>query len=264
MKNIWLDDDYYKLAPLTDHAVEHAEEKLKVKLPDAYLNLLRKQNGGSLVYNACPSPIPTSWADDHINIDHILGISKKEGILQSDYLISEWGLPENIVLFSGNGHSWFALDFRDTKEEPPIIFVDTESEQIIELAPHFETFLAGLYVQEYEEESEDTYVEPKLREWTLDKVNTAISTNNEIEVIQAFDYLYTNKKGNEQFIEQKLMVLLQSPSLELKQLAANYAHDLNNRRILSSEGLQEIITIIRKDNEIDYYVDMFFSKYSGK
>lgn len=264
MKNIWLDDEYYQLPSLTDQAVENAEEKLKVKLPATYINLLKEQNGGSLVYNAFPSPVPTSWAVDHINIDHILGISEEEGILQSDYLIREWGLPENLVLFSGNGHSWIAFDFRNTKEDPPIIFIDTESEQLLELAPNFNAFLAGLYVQEDKDEAEDAYVEPQIKDWTLAKIDIAISTNNKMQVIQALDYLHQNKRGNEHFIEQKLMVLLQSPLLDLKEIAANHAYEFNKRRILSSEGLQEIIHIIQKDPEIDYYVDMFFPNHSGK
>jgi hypothetical protein len=147
MKNIWRkDSEYFKLKPLTDKAVEEAEEKLKVKLPESYINLLKEQNGGYIIYDSFPSTVPTSWAEDHIDVDHIMGIGEEDGILKSNYLIEEWGLPENIVLFSGDGHSWVALDYRNTKEEPPVIYINVESEQIIELAPDFNTFLNGLYV----------------------------------------------------------------------------------------------------------------------
>lgn len=261
MKTIWRDDDYYKLLPLTDKAVEDAEEKLKVKLPESYINLLKEQNGGYINYNSFPSSVPTSWAEDHIHIDHILGVGEEDGILQSEYLIKEWGLPTNIVLFSGEGHSWVAFDYRNTKKEPPIIYIDSDSEQVIELAPNFETFLNGLYVEEEkEEELEDAYIEPVVTHLTLDEVDTALSTSNEQEVIRALNFLYENTKENEYFIEQKLIVLLQNPILEIKQLAANYANHFNEVGILSSKGVEEMVSIIRKDKEIEYYADMYFDE----
>ncbi|WP_429901158.1 hypothetical protein [Gottfriedia sp. S16(2024)] len=34
--------------------------------------MLKQQNGGMIKYNSFRTEIPTSWADDHINVDHIL------------------------------------------------------------------------------------------------------------------------------------------------------------------------------------------------
>ncbi|WP_167555343.1 SMI1/KNR4 family protein [Gottfriedia acidiceleris] len=83
-------------------------------------------------------------ADDHVNEDHILGIGGETGILESAYLIKEWGLPRNIVLISGDGHSWIALDDKDTKQEPTVIYIDVDDDQIIKITPYFEAFLKGL------------------------------------------------------------------------------------------------------------------------
>jgi hypothetical protein len=257
--SIWQkDDEYYKLQPLTDDMVMKAEEKLKIKLPQSYIRSLKEQNGGYIKFDSFPTEVPTSWSDNHINVDHILGIGEENGILGSDYLIEEWGLPNNIVLISGSGHSWIALDYRNTKEEPPIIYIDVESEQIIEIAPNFDTFLNGLYVDETE--FDDNYYEQDERNWTLDELKIALSTSNEQEVIPALNYLYENPQGNEQFIEQSMIVLLQSPNLEIKELAANYANHFNESGILSSKGINEIVSIIRGDKEIEYYADMFFSE----
>jgi hypothetical protein len=119
VKSIWQkDDDCYTLAPLTDALRKQAEEKLNVTLPQSYINILKEKNGGSIIYDAYPTAIPTAWADDHIHIDHILGISEQEGILESEYLIQEWGLPKHIVVISGSGHSWVAFDYRNTREDP--------------------------------------------------------------------------------------------------------------------------------------------------
>ncbi|MFD1030790.1 SMI1/KNR4 family protein [Metaplanococcus flavidus] len=263
MKNFWQEDDEtYKLVPLTAKIIESAEEKLQVKFPKSYIKLLKKQNGGYIYYNAFPCDVPTSWADDHINVDHILGIGEEEGVVKSEYLINEWGLPKNIVVFSGDGHTWIAFDYRKKKSEPPIIYVDVEADQIIELASDFESFLEGLYVNETELEDEveldDTDYEQGKRNWSLDDLKSALSTTNQREIIPALNYLSENRKGNETFIEQSMIELLQSPVLEIKEVAANYANEFYKRGVFSSEGVKEMISIIKRDNEIAYYVEMFF------
>ena len=107
MKNIWkIDEEKEKL---TDDMVINAEKKLGVKLPSAYIELCRIQNGGYIIYDAFPTSVPTGWAEDHISVDHIRGIEEK-GILSNDYYIEEWDLPKDIILLGGDGHTWTAMD----------------------------------------------------------------------------------------------------------------------------------------------------------
>ena len=149
MRNIWdLDEERPKL---TDEMVAHAEEKLGVKLPSAYIELCKIQNGGYITCNAFPTSVPTGWADDHIGVDHINGIDE-EDILSSGYYIEEWELPKDIVLICGDGHTWTAMDYRQTKENPPIIYIDLEYGDdvfILELAPNFKAFVDGLFTYDY-------------------------------------------------------------------------------------------------------------------
>ncbi|MBM6771055.1 MULTISPECIES: SMI1/KNR4 family protein [Bacillus cereus group] len=152
---IWADDDYLKLAPINDELIKKAEEVLNVKLPESYITLLKEQNGGTLRLDVHPTSKPNSWADDHVNVSGLYGISFNENessILESRYLIREWEMPESIVLLSGDGHTWIALDYRNVAENPPVIFIDNEFEEIIELAPNFESFLQNLTTYEYDEE----------------------------------------------------------------------------------------------------------------
>ncbi|MDQ0216682.1 hypothetical protein J2S13_003156 [Oikeobacillus pervagus] len=144
IKSIWKEHDEHKLKPITKETVAIVEKKLKVKLPESYISLLKEQNGGYIIFDSYPTDFPTSWADDHIYIDHIRGIGEEGGILESDYLIKEWGLPKEVVLISGDGHTWIAFDYRNTNKEPPVILIENDGEEIIELAPNFETFLNGL------------------------------------------------------------------------------------------------------------------------
>lgn len=145
MKNIWRIEQGKE--KLTDQMVQEAETKLGVKLPSAYIELCKIQNGGYITYDSYPTSVPTGWADDHISVDYIRGI-EEEGILSNDYYIEEWELPKDIILICGDGHTWTAMDYRQTKEDPSIIYIDLEYGDkifILEIAPNFKTFLDGLF-----------------------------------------------------------------------------------------------------------------------
>ena len=147
MKQFWEIDEegYYTLKQITAEEVAKAEDKLGVTLPDTYKKLILKQNGGYIVHNAFPTTHSNSWAKDHIQFNHLLGIAEDEGIMDSAYLIKEWELPEGLVLINGNGHTWVAMDYRKTKENPAIHYFDVEMEEDFKLADSFDEFIQGLY-----------------------------------------------------------------------------------------------------------------------
>ncbi|MCM3137596.1 SMI1/KNR4 family protein [Bacillus safensis] len=151
MKSFWEIDDegYYTLKKITAEEVAKAEKKLGVTLPDTYKKLILEQNGGYIVHNAFPTAHSNSWAEDHIQFNHLLGIAEDEGIMDSAYLIKEWELPEGLVLINGDGHTWVAMDYRKTKENPAIHYFDVEMEEDFKLADSFDEFIQGLYTAEY-------------------------------------------------------------------------------------------------------------------
>jgi hypothetical protein len=148
----WSRDTTYGVQPpLTNDAVAHAEEILGVRLPDALIELLRVQNGGSVSpdFAAFPTKERTSWADDHVPFDDVMGIGDREdslSLLDTPYLVREWGLPSPVVLLSGDGHYWVALDYREcgVQGEPSVVWLDTELRTEVLLANDFESFIQGL------------------------------------------------------------------------------------------------------------------------
>ncbi|WP_426578966.1 SMI1/KNR4 family protein [Bacillus altitudinis] len=193
MKQFWANqsDDPYTFKKISEKDILKTEKKLGVKLPQEYKNLVLEQNGGYLVCNAFPTDRPTSWAEDHIQVDHLLGIAKKEGILESDYLIKEWELPKDIILISGDGHTWVALDYRNTTENPPVHFFDLETEENFKIADSFNEFISKLYIDESDDSEPDlegldpedyelTYISPDDPDAiTKDEVNRIFEKNNE-------------------------------------------------------------------------------------
>ncbi|WP_442806115.1 SMI1/KNR4 family protein [Streptomyces sp. NBC_01257] len=130
--------------PLTDAVIQDAECRLGVRLPASLLDILRVQNGGLVAesWNAFPTDVPTSWSEDHVPLDEIRGIGRQDGqpsLLDSDYLVEEWGLPSPLVLLSGDGHCWIALDYRTCGRlgEPSVTWfhVDDDTELPLTRAP---------------------------------------------------------------------------------------------------------------------------------
>ncbi|MCY7433233.1 MULTISPECIES: SMI1/KNR4 family protein [Bacillus] len=171
MKSFWEIDEesYYTLKKISEAEISKAEKKLGVTLPDTYKKLILEQNGGYTIHNAFPTTHSNSWAEDHIQFNHLLGIAEDEGIMDSAYLIKEWELPEGLVLINGDGHTWVAMDYRKTKKNPAIHYFDVEMEEDFKLADSFDEFVERLYTVEYTVDEEATEVEYELPEVYLSK-----------------------------------------------------------------------------------------------
>jgi hypothetical protein len=144
--------------PLTDQAIIEVECELGHVLPHELVQLLRVQNGGYLRddLRAHPSPEPTSWAATWVPFDQCFGVGHDgSSLFDPPYLVQEWGLPDGLVLLSGDGHSWIALDYREAAAEdgPPVIYVDAESRQVVRLAGSFRHFVEGLMPEPGDDES---------------------------------------------------------------------------------------------------------------
>ncbi|MES9786482.1 SMI1/KNR4 family protein [Bacillus pumilus] len=183
MKPFWEIDEegYYTLEKINEKKIAKAEKKLGVILPVTYKKLILEQNGGYIVHNAFPTTHSNSWAEDHIQFNHLLGIAEDEGIMDSAYLIKEWELPEGLVLINGDGHTWVAMDYRKTKENPAIHYFDVEMEEDFKLADSFDEFIQGLYTAEYTVDEEAAEGEYELSEVHLSK--------EELEAIFELDVL---------------------------------------------------------------------------
>ncbi|GAA1405932.1 SMI1/KNR4 family protein [Catellatospora coxensis] len=149
------------LPPLTGELLGEAERELGVTLPSSLVELLRLRNGGVVAdaWNAFPTAEPTSWAPDHVPFDHLAGIGSAAGtITLSDnaYLVREWDLPSPVVLLSGDGHYWVALDYRacGAAGEPSVTWLDADFGTELHLADDFRAFVCGLTRSDHFDEAD--------------------------------------------------------------------------------------------------------------
>ncbi|MFJ1764217.1 SMI1/KNR4 family protein [Amycolatopsis sp. NPDC088138] len=131
--------------PLSAREFAHAGRELGVRLPLELGELLGLRNGGTVAAHcdAFPTSRPTSYSDTHVPFDQLLGVGGRLSLLDSPYLSTEWDLPKRLVVLSGDGHTWVALDYRRSAE-PSVGWFDVELESELPLAPTFRAFLEGL------------------------------------------------------------------------------------------------------------------------
>ena len=159
LAGLWSDHPYYaeeytEPAP-TPELVAEVERELGVRLPAAYVELAQHRNGGGLARDACPSPEPTSWAEDRVGVTGIFAIGRTSrcsllGEAGQELWVHEWEYPRIGVYFAdcpSAGHDMIALDYRACwpEGEPTVVHVDQERDYAVtELAPSFEEFIRRL------------------------------------------------------------------------------------------------------------------------
>lgn len=159
LARFWKDSDYarkeYVLPPPTDISIAAVEKKLGYKLPASYIELMQYQNGGLPRKTAFPTAESTSWAEDHVTINGILGIGDSKtyslcGELGSQFMKDEWGYPKIGIYFGdcpSAGHDMICLDYRKCGPtgEPQVVHVDQEFDyKTTFLTDTFEGFIKGL------------------------------------------------------------------------------------------------------------------------
>ena len=173
--------DNYRLTDVTNQLIEQAQQKLKVTLPESYINLMKQQNGGELHANRL------EIGEEIVCVDYLNGIGTKsgEGILLSSTLKREWGLSNKFVYLYGDGHTWLALDYRRYKgDNPPVTYIDLEQNSKQVIAPNFEAFLAQLTFDESLQRSTYEYGH-ELEYFPREKVECVMKSCNQAYMMSA-------------------------------------------------------------------------------
>ena len=200
--SFWEDSQYakenYVDAVPTPELIGAVEGQLGYKLPVAYIELAKTQNGGLPKNTNHRTDEPTSWSDDHIAITGIYSIGRSMlyslcgETFNSKFWEEEWGYPAIGIYFAdcpSGGHDMIALDYRrcGPDGEPEVVHVDQENDyRITKVAGSFEQFIRGL-------ESDDAFREDEseidriLRENDLKAIRKLIGAGADLEVTDEYD-----------------------------------------------------------------------------
>lgn len=158
-------DEDAQFEEYTEEVRMKVEKKLGVKLPKAYIDLMKVHNGGYLDYSHLHS---AKVLDGIVEITQISGIDFEEGIIESPYYIEEWNMEEGLVIFSGDGNYWLAFDYRKhTGDSPSIVYMEDTDEPAVKIADNFELFLKKLQLPQegdFEEEEETIYTKAQFEQ----------------------------------------------------------------------------------------------------
>ncbi|MBK1790062.1 SMI1/KNR4 family protein [Persicirhabdus sediminis] len=202
LSSFWEDSQYakenYVDAEPTPEVIGAVEKQLGYKLPAAYIQLARTQNGGFPKNTNHRTNEPTSWSEDHIAITGIysIGSSKLYSLcgetFNSQFWEEEWGYPAIGVYFAdcpSAGHDMIALDYRKCgpEGEPEVVHVDQEDDyRITKVAGSFEDFIRGLESDDAFREDESE-IERILRENDLGAIRKLIGSGVDLEVTDEYD-----------------------------------------------------------------------------
>ena len=152
----WDDNPYalehYVSQPPTEETIRQTEQLWGYKLPDAYIEFMKKHNGGKPVKNCCPCKNETSWAEDHIAIEGFFSIGCDKdyslcGESGAHYLVKEWEYPDIGIAICdcpSGGHDMVFLDYSACGKQgiPRVSHVDLElNSQVTVLAKDFQSFI---------------------------------------------------------------------------------------------------------------------------
>lgn len=140
-------------AGITREELTAIEQEIGKVIPASYKEVLLQQNGGPLQYRSVRVADPAAEVE-LLEIDHLLGL-ETDGNLSSDYLIEEWGLRGDILVISGDGNGFFVLDYGEDAQNPPVIYLEVDSQAKVRVANNFDDFLSQLIAEAPATDSDD-------------------------------------------------------------------------------------------------------------
>lgn len=161
---MWADNFGKPNPDYSEQLLERAEAKLGVKLPEAYVHLLKKQNGGYIHHHLVELPLdepgeaerhwPTNTVDeDFVSVFSFSGIGddldNNNNLLASERMCRNLNIPSHYLVLDHYDNSVIALDYSNDKANPAIVYIETRPFLVLKLANSFDELLE--YMEPYEQ-----------------------------------------------------------------------------------------------------------------
>lgn len=242
---IWHEQLERPAATYTD--IVEAEQRLGCKLPKSYVEQLRIHNGGRLQYTSYHN----ETLAEPLLIDYMYGTVGSPSLLDTPDIVTQYDLEQHIVIFAGDGEEWFAFDYRQHATEPSII-VFTADEDVIELAPNFETFMQGLGYdgEQFMEDEEMLEDEEDMAIYDIkEQLNNAESVEEIREALDAATrYMQENPEEEaDVYFVGELLDVARYPDQEAHQLVPHYLKLWERQTIISETQVAKCIERLQSE-----------------
>ena len=148
-KNFWDKEKTWRHQyPINDEIIQKAETILGITFPETFKQLMKEQNGGELTYPYFM--FPDRPGKYQLDIDPIHFEQDDASIISSRDYLEEANLPMDLIALWDDFHHWLVMDYRYTKENPPIQYIREDYSngkmkwKYIKMADTFDDFLKQL------------------------------------------------------------------------------------------------------------------------
>ena len=202
LDSLWYEGDYFGKEEyecdeiLSDDFIEEIEKDLGFKLPESYIFLMKKHNGGILSKTCVHINRKKRYSD----IEGIFGLGKNKSCSICEANKDKYYFEENLIAIcsSNSGHAKIYLDYSicEPNEEPRVIAIDDElmmdglNPKPLVLADNFESFIKALN-EEDEEDIVDVKFVPDDELHKLVKKKVLINSNMGIYIFMLIGLLLT-------------------------------------------------------------------------
>ena len=130
-----------------EERIEIFEKKYGFKLPSEYIKYAGTAESWVVKLPPCETASTKYYfGEGFYQIGGFSGLDPDEyrSIFDSAGLVEEWELPNKLVLIDGDGHTWIALDYRDSDTEPKVIVIESDESNYLVIANNFNEFVQSL------------------------------------------------------------------------------------------------------------------------
>ena len=207
--NIWdQEDDYGILTPLSEQDIQQIEHELQITFPESFLNVLKNQNGGCLLYNAVSVDFENTWSEpgeaSYLPIRYLGGLTYDSFVESTKLVLPEWGITgKHVTIGDGEGTYIYYLNFDQQDNNPSVWYLDTSDESTREVAPTFQDFLSRWMIQEPDLEPLD--LEAFYASYpSIEEINLSIQSQDIDTVLYAFNNWMTIGLEQERLVHEMM------------------------------------------------------------
>jgi hypothetical protein len=136
----------YRMSTVEEQ-IEIFEKETGFKLPVEYKGYIGTNDSWVVKLPPCHSETTEYYFGEGFwEIAEFAGVNPDEhgSVFNSEYLSETWGLPKNLVLLDGDGHTWLALDYRESNVEPKVMVIESDECETLLVSNTFKEFIQHL------------------------------------------------------------------------------------------------------------------------